>query len=99
MSFSVDEEVKCKAYKELIKELNQEIKDKNEEKEKLEIEYFKKWLLNGISQEKNNENEKKYGKEVNDIINKIREEENSIIKLENAIEDLQNRFDRKYGKK
>ena len=47
-NFSVDEKNKCIAYKELIEELNQQIKEKENAIQNLEVEYFKKWLLNNV---------------------------------------------------
>ena len=88
--FSIGEEIKCKAYKELIQELEKELEDKPKEIERLEIEYFKKWLLNEAIKNK-------YSEELNHLMEKIAHERYSNDKLKLVIESLR-RFEVKYGK-
>ncbi|WP_244835243.1 hypothetical protein [Clostridium sp. BJN0001] len=85
------EENKRKAYKELIQELNEEVKDRKKTKERLEIEYFKKFLLNIAYKDK-------YKEEVVSLQQRIEEIEDYIIDLPEKIKFLENNFDSTYGK-
>lgn len=91
---NVDEEIKIKAYKELIEELNQQIQDKENIIDNLEVEWFKKYLLYEVSIG-NSKNE--YEKQANEIKEKIKnEEEVSINSLQIIIEKLKS--DTKIGR-
>lgn len=97
--FIVDDKIKRIAYKELVEDINQQIKEKENAVQKLEIEYFKKWLLNNVSKDNTEVAEVNYRKEITDIMEKIKEEENSIGDLELTKGELQDRYDYKYGEK
>lgn len=87
----VTEENKSKAYKELVKELEEELKNKPKEIERLEIEYFKKYLLDFIR-------EGSYMEELKELEEKIDKEKSSSEELTHKINMLKTNFDMKYGK-
>ena len=87
----VREENKSKAYKELLKELEEELKNKPKEIERLEIEYFKKYLLDFIR-------EGSYIEELKGLEEKIDKEKSLIEELTHKINMLKANFDRDYGK-
>ena len=93
---NVDEEIKIKAYKQLIEELEQQYKEKDNIVKNLEVELFKKYLLYEVSTHYSKED---YERDVNQIKEKIKEEEDSEINLENILHDLKESvFARRYGK-
>lgn len=87
----VNEENKSRAYKELIKELEEELENKPKEIERLEIEYFKKYLLDFIR-------EGSYMEELKELEEKIDKEKSLSHDLRHKINMLKVNFDEKYGK-
>ena len=86
--FEISNIVKEKAFKSLIQELEQEIKNKPIEIEELEIEYTKFSFLNKVEKEE-------YDEELKELMGKIKQERKVIAKLKNKIDDLKSNFESK----
>ena len=86
--FEISDIVKEKAFKSLIQELEQEIKNKPIEIEELEIEYTKFSFLNKVEKEE-------YDEELKELMGKIKQERKVIAKLKNKIDDLKSNFESK----
>ena len=86
--FEISDIVKEKAFKSLIQELEQEIKNKPIEIEELEIEYTKFSFLNKVEKED-------YDEELKELMGKIKQERKVIAKLKNKIDDLKSNFESK----
>ena len=86
--FEISDIVKEKAFKSLIEELEQEIKNKPIEIEELEIEYTKFSFLNKVEKED-------YDEELKELMVKIKQERKVIAKLQNKIDNLKSNFESK----
>lgn len=86
--FEISDIVKEKAFKSLIQELEQEIKNKPIEIEELEIEYTKFYFLNKVEKEE-------YDEELKELKEKIKQERKVIAKLKDKIDNLKNNFESK----
>lgn len=86
--FEISDIVKEKAFKSLIQELEQEIKNKPVEIEELEIEYTKFSLLNKVEKED-------YDEELKELMAKIKQERKVTAKLRAKIDDLKSNFEGK----
>lgn len=84
--FEISDIVKEKAFKSLIQELEQQIKNKPIEIEELEIEYTKFCLLNKVEKEE-------YDEEIKELMGKIKQERKSIAKLRDKIDNLKKNFE------
>ncbi|HEY5524805.1 MAG TPA: hypothetical protein VIK26_05655 [Clostridium sp.] len=84
--FEISDIVKEKAFKSLIQELEQEIKNKPIEIEELEIEYTKFSFLNKVEKEE-------YDEELKELMGKIKQERKVIAKLRDKIENLKSNFE------
>ncbi|GKX65806.1 hypothetical protein [Inconstantimicrobium mannanitabidum] len=89
-TFSVGEEIKNRAYKELVDELKK-VTNKYKELEELEVEYFKKYLLNetGINDDMI---------ELKEMRTKIENERQVKFNLESDLNSLEEKFKSSYGK-
>lgn len=83
--FEISDIVKEKAFKSLIQELEQKIKNKPIEIEELEIEYTKFYFLNKVEKEE-------YDEELKELMVKIKQERKSIAKLRDKIDNLKSNF-------
>jgi len=86
--FEISDIVKEKAFKSLIQELEQEIKNKPIEIEELEIEYTKFSFLNKVEKED-------YDEELKELMGKIKQERKVIAKLRDKIDSLKSNFESK----
>ena len=86
--FEISDKVKEKAFKSLIQELEQEIKNKPIEIEELEIEYTKFAFLNKVEKED-------YDEELKELMAKIKQERKVIAKLTDKIDSLKSNFESK----
>lgn len=86
--FEISDIVKEKAFKSLIQELEQEIKNKPIQIEELEIEYTKFSLLNKVEKED-------YDEEIKELMGKIKQERKVTAKLQDKIDNLKSNFESK----
>ncbi|PRR83358.1 hypothetical protein [Clostridium vincentii] len=86
--FEISDIVKEKAFKSLIQELEQEIKNKPVEIEELEIEYIKFSFLNKVEKED-------YDEELKELMAKIKQERKITAKLRAKIDNLKSNFEGK----
>ena len=86
--FEISDIVKEKAFKSLIQELEQQIKNKPIEIEELEIEYTKFSFLNKVEKEE-------YDEELKELMGKIKQERKVIAKLRDKIDSLKSNFESK----
>ena len=86
--FEISDIVKEKAFKSLIEELEQEIKNKPIEIEELEIEYTKFSFLNKVEKED-------YDEEIKELMGKIKQERKVTAKLQDKIDNLKSNFESK----
>jgi len=84
--FEISDIVKEKAFKSLIEELEQEIKNKPSEIEELEIEYSKFYFLNKVEKED-------YAEELKELMGKIKQERKVTAKLRDKIDSLKSNFE------
>lgn len=95
-TFFIDEEIKRRAYKELIQELEKDYEHKCEEVEKLEIEYSKKWF--SCESIANNHDRYTLRKcSLDEFRKKIEKERDNKEQLREERESLINKFQNIYG--